>query len=365
MNSVKMAKPATAVPKDSPVHFVTTINYLHSPAFAARARLIKRPSPGQFKDALSIIRRVLQAARQEDILLLASSWGHIHPDLLSAAIIGLWPRRMRPMILMLGCMWEPNKGIRGSVERRIIKMANRAIDRYLVQSSEEMTIFPRIWRISPEKVHFCPFFFELSDADINAAVGVPAERYVFAGGNSHRDYGPLVEAARTLPDLQFILATQLLNGRTDLPPNVKAGPVSHNEYMGLLHHAAANVVAIQRGLRRAAGQRTYLNSMWLQKPTLVTDTLGVHDHIRHMETGLIVDGSSDGYVEALKWVFDPHNEEAVQCLVQQARQSVQENFTLETHVDRVLYLIDDMVQEKRGGSTKSVGKQSASTDEAA
>lgn len=352
MNPVDTAALSMDTTKNSQVNFVTTINYLRSPTFAAQARLIKRPPPGNPIDALTIIWRVLQAAKKEEIILLASSWGHMHPDLLSAVIIGLWPRQMRPTILMLGCMWEPNKGVRGSIERQIIKTADRAIDRYLVQSSEELAIFPRIWRVSPEKVHFCPFFFELSDAELNATVEVPAEKYVFAGGNSHRDYEPLLEAARALPNLQFILATRLLNGRTDLPSNVKSGPVSQNEYIGLLRHAAANVVAIQPGLHRAAGQRTYLNSMWLQKPTLVTDTLGVHDHIRHMETGLIVDGSAGGYVEALKWVFDPQNKEAVQHLGQQAHQSVQENFTLETHINRVLYLINDMAQESRGDSIK-------------
>ncbi len=275
-------------------------------------------------------------------MLLASSWGQFHPDLLSAAVIGLWPASKRPTILMLGCMWEPDDGPLGLVERQIVKLADRAIDCYIVQSTEELEIFPRIWGVSPKKVRFCPFFFELDSEEITNASNFAHQQYVFAGGNSHRDYEPLVEAARQLPDLRFVIATHLLDGRTDLPPNVRAGTVSHQEFMGLLCSAAATVVAIRPGLRRAAGQRTYLNAMWLQKPTIVTDTLGVRDHVRHLENGLIVDGTPEDYVQALRWVFAPENRPAVSRLCHQAHEVVDTQFSFAKHISHVLSIVDDV-----------------------
>jgi glycosyltransferase involved in cell wall biosynthesis len=337
----KFAEPAVQRIATAPPRFATTINYLKSPAFAARARLIKRPSTGRLKDGLSIFRRVLRSAAKEDVMLLASSWGQFHPDLLSAAVMGLWPAHKRPTILLLGCMWEPDGGVPGLIERQIVKLADRAIDCYIVQSTEELEIFPRIWGVSPKKVRFCPFFFELNSDELNKS-DYAQQQFVFAGGNSHRDYTPLVEAARQLPDLQFVLATHLLDERTDLPPNVRAGTVSHREFMELMCSAAATVVAIRPGLHRAAGQRTYLNAMWLRRPTIVTDTLGVHDHIRHLESGLIVDGSPESYVQALRWVFTPENRPAVTRLCNKAHEVVDTQFSFEKHIARVLSIVDEV-----------------------
>ncbi|RME99647.1 MAG: hypothetical protein D6768_14615, partial [Chloroflexi bacterium] len=189
----------------APVDFCTTMNYTDVPQFAARARLTPRPPTGKLSDALKIAGRVLRLAWQEDTLLLASSWGRIHPDVLACAIIGFWPRRRRPVIVLSGCMWEPNRGLRGLLEKIVIKMADRAIHRYAVQSTEELTVFPQVWGVDPAKLRLCPFCVTLSHQELAAAnAPLPASvqahgDYIFAGGNSHRDYEPLLAAARQLP----------------------------------------------------------------------------------------------------------------------------------------------------------------------
>jgi glycosyltransferase involved in cell wall biosynthesis len=170
--------------------------------------------------------------------------------------------------------------------------------------------------------------------------------FVFSGGNSLRDYQPLVEAARCLPELKFVFATKLLNGKDNLPPNVESRPVSHPEFVALMSASSATITPIQPGLRRAAGQQTYLNSMWLGKTTIVNDTLGVRDHIRHKETGLIVDGSPEGYVEALTWVFNPQNRDQVRQLNAAARKEVQERFAFENHVRCLLEIMDEDLREQ-------------------
>lgn len=333
--------------KTQPI-FTTTVDYLSDPRFATRTQLLKRPPPGRLKDAVSIFGRILRAALRTDLLLLTSSWGRVHPDIQAVAVMGLWPSRLRPTIVLMGCMWEPNNGIRAPIERAIVRLADRAIDRYVVQSTEELRIFPETWGIDPAKVRFCPFFFSFTGADLAAAANNPDGDYIFAGGNSHRDYEPLLQAARCMPERRFILATRLLEDRTDLPPNVQAGPVPHHEFVSLMRSAAATVVPIRRGLHRAVGQQTYLNAMWLRKPTVVTDTLGVRDHIRHGETGLIVEGSPESYVEALAWILDPDNQDDVDRLRNNARRIVEEEFSLEKHVARLLTIMEEAVYEATG-----------------
>jgi hypothetical protein len=328
---------------NTPPPFATTVDYLSDPRFAARTRLVRRPPPGNLQDAAVIFGRILRAARHEDVLLLTSSWGRLHPDILAAAAIGMWPARLRPIVVLMGCMWEPNNGIRLPLEKFILKLADRAINRYVVQSTEELSVFPETWGVDPAKVRFCPFFFSFTPEDLQAADNGPEGDYVFAGGNSHRDYEPLLAAARCMPERRFVFATHLLDHHEHLPPNVQVGLVSHRQFVTLMRSAAATIVPIRRGLRRAVGQQTYLNAMWLRRPTIVTDTLGVRDHVRHRETALIVEGSPESYLEALRWIFDPQNQAAVQRLRHNARRVVQEQFSFEKHIARLLNIMDETI----------------------
>jgi len=325
--------------------FATTVDYLSDPRFAARTRLVRRPPPGNLQDAAGIFGRILQAALKEDVLLLTSSWGRLHPDVLAAAAIGLWPARWRPIVVLMGCMWEPNNGFRRPLEKFILKLADRAVNRYVVQSTEELSVFPETWGVDPAKVRFCPFFFSFTPEDVEAAGNGPEGDYVFAGGNSHRDYEPLLAAARCMPERRFVFATHLLDHHNDLPPNVQVGLVPHRRFVSLMRAAATTIVPIRRGLRRAVGQQTYLNAMWLGKPTIVTDTLGVRDHVQHGQTAFIVDGTPESYVETLRWVFDPRNRQEIKRLGNNARRVVQEHFSFEKHIARLLKIMDEAIYE--------------------
>lgn len=326
--------------------FATTMNYLDVPQFAARARLSPRPATGKLSDAFKIVAQILRLASTEEALLLASSWGRLHPDVLACALIGFWPRRLRPVVVLSGCMWEPNSGPRGLAEKLVIKLADRAICRYAVQSTEELTIFPELWGVDPAKLSLCLFCLSLSRQELTAAdtqASPPSGDHIFAGGNSHRDYEPLLAVARQMPEHKFILATRLLDGRADLPPNVTAGQVSHRQFMDLLAGARANIIPIRQGLHRAVGQQTYLTSMWFGRPTIVTDTLGVRDHLRDGKTGLIVDGSPQSYMRALEWVLDPGHQAQLARLTAAARRDVQKRFTRENHANCLLKVLDQAV----------------------
>jgi glycosyltransferase involved in cell wall biosynthesis len=324
--------------------FATTIDYRRDPLFEALGLYVARPISGSFRDAVIIFLRVLLVARREKVLLLSSSWGRLHPEVLAAAFIGLWPSRFRPRIILLGCMWEPNNGLRSLLEKLLLRLADRAIVRYVVQSTEELSLFPLVWGVAHEKMRFCPFFFTFDGQDSTASE--PDGEYVFAGGNSMRDYEPLVEAARRMPERKFIFATHHLDGRTNLPPNIVTGTVPHERFMALLRSAWAVVVPIEQGLHRAAGQQTYLNAMWLGKPTIVNDTLGVRDHIEDGQTGLVVNGTAESYVEALNWIANPDNLEAVKAMSSAGRQAVEERFSFERHIEGVLSILNEVIAEK-------------------
>ena len=168
----------------------------------------------------------------------------------------------------------------------------------------------------------------------------PLENLIFSGGNSHRDYDPYLEAIASLPEHNFFIASHLLDGRK-LPSNVRTGQVPRPEFIRLMRASAAVVVPLRRDLNRAVGQQTYLNAMLLEKPTIVTNTLGVRDHIKNGETALVVDGTPESYVKAISRVFDPSNHDEIETLRKAARQAVLSQYSFEIHVARLLEVLDE------------------------
>lgn len=322
--------------------FTTTIDYLDHPQFAARATLIHRPKTNSLRDGLRIGANILKAARRGNPLLLTSSWGNYHPDLIASALIGLWPQHRRPKIVMMGCMWEPSGGFRGWIEQKIVRLADRAITLYAVQSSEELSVFPKTWKVGLYKTRLCLYFYTFKPHETDVE---PEQGHIFAGGNAQRDYEPLIEVARRLPNQKFIFATDLLANR-QLPPNVTAGRVSHTEFVRLMKTAVINITPIRPGLHRAAGQQTYLNAMLLGKPTIVTNTLGVKDHICHEQNGMIVNGQVEQYVEAISWLCNPANQEAVEQIRIAAQKTAAQQFNFKNHVERLLTIVNEALQQQ-------------------
>lgn len=122
-------------------------------------------------------------------------------------------------------------------------------------------------------------------------------------------------------------------------------PVRYREFMALMRSATVVVSPVRLGMRRTAGLLTFLNAMWLKKPTIATNALGVKDYIQDGETGLIVDGTPGSYVKALRWVLDPANRDQVTCLCAKAHQVVSEQFTFENHVFSLLTVLDEAMSE--------------------
>ncbi len=119
----------------------------------------------------------------------------------------------------------------------------------------------------------------------------------------------------------------------------------HIEYARLMWTSRAVVVPMKRNLIRAVGQQTYLNAMLLEKPTIVTDALGVRDHVRDGETAIVVDGSPQSYVDSIRKVLDPANKTAIDKMCNFARKTVLEQYNFQDHATRLLAVLDGAVQE--------------------
>jgi glycosyltransferase involved in cell wall biosynthesis len=169
---------------------------------------------------------------------------------------------------------------------------------------------------------------------------------VFVGGDNNRDYYPVLEAIKQLKDIRFVLATNKLDEQVDIPPNAQVFKVRYLDYLNLLRHSMIAISPIQIGLTRAAGLISFLNSMYLKIPTIVTAAVGVHEYVQDGKTGIIVDGSPDGYLKAIQWYLDPANKVEVNRICEEAHRIVREQFTFGKHVDSVLAVLDEAIAQK-------------------
>ena len=345
----------------SGIIFATSFDRFKQSEIADRIHVLDMPYIGREKHSnwteLRRVFLVLKAARKEKVLLLNSSSGRLQPDTMALAILGLLPRAWRPRVALMGEMWQPNSGLRHLLDWVIVHLADRAVDRYFVHSTDEMGEFPRLWGFDKSKMRCCLYFCSVSAPDL-AAPEPPRGNHVFAGGNSHRDYEPLIEVARRMPQVPFVFATHLLQNR-DLPPNVTAQQVPHAEFIRLMRSSVAVVTPIKKGLQRAAGQQTYLNAMIFRRPSIVNQTFGVHDHITHNVDGLIVDGSAESYVQALNWVLDPKNASAVERMCAEAHRAASERFSHKRHLENAVKLMKDNFGLELEEAQAQLGKQKA------
>ena len=240
-------------------------------------------------------------------------------------------------------MWQKDEGILGLIEKIILKLADRSVFRYAPLSREEFPFFESAWGISQDKLRFLPYYYTFTAADLSEPQ--PAqEDFIFAGGNAHRDYTTLAKAIESLPEYRFVIASHLLDGMK-LPSNLQAGQVSRPEFIRLMRAARAVIVPIRRGLVRSTGHQTYLNGMLLQKPTIITDSLGVREYTGNGKGAMIVDGSPESYVKAIRKVMDKENQHEINAMCSLGHELAVREFTIENHTKRLLEIIDEAIKD--------------------
>jgi glycosyltransferase involved in cell wall biosynthesis len=196
-------------------------------------------------------------------------------------------------------------------------------------------------------VFFTPFYWTAADDELEQPVS--EDGGVFAGGDSLRDYRPLIVAAPRL-HVPIHLATHVLSDavRRSLPRHVHAGPVPQAEYLRLMREATVVVVPLCDRRDRGAGQQTYLNAMAMGKLVIVPDVMGVRDYIEDGRTGIVVPASDGAALEgALRWALDPSRRGQVRSLGARARDVVRARFTPERYVDAVLDVVEASVRRVR------------------
>ena len=231
------------------------------------------------KDAATIAAVVRRAARYDAVVLDGSA----RRDQLAAALVRRLPRH--PAILIADSTWKADGGLDTAVNRLGIRALDGKRTTFCVLTRFETESFPRTWGLRSSRVCFTPWPATLKDDLPSTDNG-----RVFAGGNSLRDYGPLIAAAAEVEapiDIATsVLSSEELGACRPQPHDRPRAPRA--EYDAMLRAAAVVVVPLLASADRCSGQTTYVNAMARGKAIVVTDTPGVRDYIQDGETGLIV-----------------------------------------------------------------------------
>ncbi len=189
--------------------------------------------------------------------------------------------------VMVDCLWYRHRSRLVQGGKILLKrLTARSVSRFVVWAKHEVDDYSREFGIPCGKFTYLPFHTTLDGYEFE----VTDEGFVFAGGNGDRDYKTLLEAVRGLNMPVFIAATdkRLFEG-TDIPRNVTIKGLSHEEFRRKMAACRLAVVPMRGGLLHSGGQQTFLNSMYMGKPTIVLGRKAAEGYIESGVNGVVVD----------------------------------------------------------------------------
>ena len=304
-----------------------------SPSWRTHATYIPVEGP----DVWSAIRnalRLMSGRKKHDCVVLGAG----KSDLIYAVLQTVLPFRRRPTIL-IDCLWyeRRNRYVQGA-KKVLMKVVDITVDKYCVWATREIDAYSQCFGLPRQKFVFVPYHTTLADEPLEVRDG----GYLFAGGDSGRDYQTLIEAMRGIPATLHIASMRPeAFDRLNPPPNVVVSRYSPTEYLRMMAGCSVNIVALAGGLLHSAGQQTFLNSMWMGKPTIVTDPDGACDYINDGVDGILV---KPGDVQALHSAILNllSNRGHVETIGANARQRLSTGYSTEDHFRQIIAIAEEL-----------------------
>lgn len=336
--------------------FASTL-HVPVPRFEDQVELLNEPRVITFRSAVIVMIRVIRATLQGRPVIGYSSHGPLFPELWAAAVIGMFPARLRTGFVLVGEMWEPSGGMRGRLERLFIRAADRGIDRYLLTSRTEARDFPDRWGLSNdgERIGYATFPFCEGTYKADQSQ-VSDEGYVFSGGDSFRDYDDLIEIVRDIPKTRLVIATMNIpSDREDLPSNVEVHNVRVADYFRLAKGARVVVAPLRMGLSRSCGILTVMLGQIALKPVVASDAYAVRDFVEDGVTGYLYDGSKEDLRRLLEFALSPDSDEELKRVAAAGEAQLRGDFSMVHYGDTILNAVKESEERWRSLRYGSLG----------
>ena len=188
----------------------------------------------------------------------------------------------RRRILLWGAFIETESPLK----RRMIRQAVEGASVSLVWSRRQIELQAAYLGVPRSK--FVPMLYKANHS-MHPPDGRRLGGYVFAGGNSQRDYRTLFEAVRDT-DVQLIVSTtraDTVRG-LEVPSNVVVLQAREPAFMRLMAGSRFVVYTITPGGVRGAAEASIANAMWHGRAVICADDVSASDYVVDGETGYVV-----------------------------------------------------------------------------
>lgn len=231
--------------------------------------------------------------------------------------------------------WEIYLEVDKEWKRKLMSAALKGMTLSVLWSRKQIEPHSNFLGIPEDRFIFLPYKANHSK---DPHYDLPTNRFVFAGGNSKRDYRCLVEAVKGTSVLVVISATDPAVRKTIEPlPNIIVLSAPEPAFAQLQAASFFVVVpTIYTGLK-GTGEANFCNGMWHGKPVIAADSIAAEDYILDGETGYVVpSGDSAALRERILELWN--DRQRVAEMGQAARKHVEDNFTHAAFIRRLLRL---------------------------
>jgi len=178
------------------------------------------------------------------------------------------------------------------LKHRLMADAFRDIDRFLVYSQVERTLYHRSFGIPLNKIDFRHWAVAPPTVENPHRPLIDADCICAMGENS-RDYPTLMAAIATLPHIRLVLVARPHNlVGLHFPPNVQVlTNIPLARAMNILKFSRFMVLPLAGG-QVPCGHVTIVSAMHLGKAFVATDSAGIHDYATHEHNALLCEPHS-------------------------------------------------------------------------
>ena len=160
------------------------------------------------------------------------------------------------------------------------------VDRFVVSSTIERSLYSRHFGIDPAKFDFIHWGV---NAPVASDFRAGPHDYICAVGGNSRDYAMLMHVASERPQMPFVIVARPANlaGLT-VPANVTTlTNIPYDDAMAVVAGARAMALPLVT-TDTPCGHVTIVSAFYLGCPLVTTQSTGVDDYVQDGETGLVV-----------------------------------------------------------------------------
>lgn len=197
---------------------------------------------------------------------------------LLAAWCGLFARLLRVDVPIVAHSFNVDS-LPGFAKRWCMARMLSRVDRFVILSNFERDLYSKLFHLPEDRFDFV---FWGGTPPLVDSPNIPLEKpgYVCSIGGNGRDYATLVNAARLLPQIRFVLVVRpnSLQG-LELPSNIEVYvELSLGKTMNILMHSRFMVLPLLDSFT-PYGHITMVSAMHLGKAFIATDSAGVSDYV--------------------------------------------------------------------------------------